>query len=116
MARPVFKAGDLRSVVTVQRRSETPDGYGNTLSAWGTIGSGIPAQVSPIRGGEQVRQQRLAGVDQYEIVVRSDGFTRSIKVSDRLLNERTGQTYDVKSALNLDERDQWLVLSAVAIV
>lgn len=116
MPGPIYRAGDLRERVTVQRRATTDDGFGNNVSEWTKLRDDIPAAISPMRGGEAVREQRLAAIAAFEIVVRSDSFTRTIKASDRLVNARSGQAYDIKSALNLDERDFWLTLTCTAVV
>lgn len=115
MAKPSFSPADLTGKITVKRRSETPDGLGNFRGGYVTVASGIPARVSTLKGGEQVRMQRLASISNFEIVVRSDGLTRTIKASDQLVNERTSTVLDVKHIANLDERDRWLVISAVAV-
>lgn len=111
---PKFKPGDLNQRITAERRADQPDGFGNVKAGLVTVGSGIPARISPMKGGEQVRAQRLEAVRNFEIVTRSDGFTRSLKASDRLTNQRTGQAFNIRHVANLDERDRWLVFTVVA--
>lgn len=111
---PKFTPGQLNQRITVQRRSDQPDGFGNVKGGWVTVGSGIPAGISPMKGGEAVRAQRLEAVRNYEIVTRSCGMTRTLKSSDRLTNQRTGETYNIRHIANLDERDRWLIFTVVA--
>lgn len=108
---PKFKSSDLTAKITVQRRSEVPDGFGNVKGGWLTVGSGIPARVIPLKGGEQVKAQRLQAIKNYEVVMRSASFTRNITAADRLINQRTGEAYNIRHVANLDERDQWLVFT-----
>ncbi len=114
MIGPLITAGQLKGLVTVQRRSEAPDGLGNVKAGWTALKTGIPARISPMRGGEQVKAKRLASVSDYEIVVRSDAFTRSITTADRILNQRGGQAYDLKHVSNLDEQDRFLTFTVAA--
>jgi head-tail adaptor len=114
LSRPVFKAGDLNCRISVQRRSDTPDGFGNVKGALSTVGSDIPARVTPMKGGEQVKATRLQAIRNFEIVTRSDSFTRAITASDQITNQRSGETYNIRHVANLDERDQWLVFTVVA--
>lgn len=90
-------AGELKSRLSVQRRRKVADdGLGNTAGPFATISSGIAARVLDTRGGEEVRQGRIAGISNFDITVRASEATRAIKTSDRLVDERTGRTFNIK--------------------
>lgn len=89
-------AGEFKSRLSIQRRRKvTEDRLGNNAGPFATVASGIAARVLDTRGGEEVRQGRIAGISNFDIVVRASETTRSIKTSDRLVDER-GRTFNVK--------------------
>ncbi len=105
-------SGELTSRLSVQRRRKvTPDRLGNDRGPFSTIHSGIAAGVRDTRGGEEVRQGRLAGISNFDIVVRASTATRDITTSDRLLDERTGRIFNVKWVGDLSGTDRYLFLS-----
>jgi hypothetical protein len=107
------RPSDLRHRITVQRRSEmTPDGYGNTLSTWAPLLTGVPAKIGPQKGGENVQEARVAGLAPFEVIIRSTASTRALTTADRLVDERSGQTFAISWIGNLDERDRFLWIIA----
>lgn len=108
-------AGQLREKVKIERRSKSSDGMGGVnLTGWTTVASGLPAQISPVRGGEDVRSLRLSGTSLYDVTVRSSANLSAIDATHRIVNERTGQTYNVKWVANLDERGRFLTFTVEA--
>lgn len=106
--------GGLRERVRVEARSPVSDGMGGTANTWQVVASDIPARIAPTRGGEEVRAARLSGIALFDIVVRSYEDTRLITTASRIVNERTGQTYNVKWVACLDERDRFLTMTTEA--
>lgn len=99
--------GLLREKVTFYRRSTTPDGYGNQLGTWSSLVGPVSARIMPLKGGEQVLQERLSGVNLYQITVRSSAAIRGVTTEDRAVNTRTGEEYNLTSIQNPDERKIW---------
>lgn len=99
----------LRHRVSIMRRSAVSDGMGGTEETWTAIAENIPAEIVESKGGEKVMSMRLSGVRPCSITMRANDATRTISSSDRLIDERTGEVFDVKWCGSLDERRQWIV-------
>lgn len=109
----MIAAGKLRQLVTVERQRTVDDGYGNHTGEWRVRFASIPASVQPMKGGEQVRQARLAEVSPFEITIRRNPTTLQIEPSDRLVNVRSKTVYLIKHILDLDNGDLTLTCEAV---
>lgn len=106
-------AGDLRQMIRFDRQENVSDGMGGFDQTWTPLTT-VAAKVGPMRGGEQIRAERLSGIEPVEIIVRSDAKTRSIVQADRAVDTRTGRTFNIKWSGNLDERDRFIVILAEA--
>lgn len=105
-------SGELTSRLSVQRRRKvTADRLGNNAGPFSTVHSGIAARVRDTRGGEEVRQGRIAGIASFDIAVRASEATRDIKTTDRLLDERTGRTFNIKWIGDLSGTGRYLFLA-----
>ena len=105
-------AGELKSRLSVQRRRKVADdGLGNTAGPFSTVTSGVAARVQDTRGGEEVRQGRIAGISNYDVVVRASEATRSITEADRFLDERTGRTMNIKWIGDLSNTGRFIYLA-----
>ena len=107
-------SGSLRERIRIEAPPSTSDGMGGVVQGWTTIATDVPARIAPTRGGEEVRAARLSGIALFTIVVRSSDETRPTTAACRVVNERTGQTYNIKWVANLDERDRFLTMTAEA--
>jgi head-tail adaptor len=107
-------AGELNQKISFQRRTSTPDGFGNNELGWAALSGPFSARIRPINGKEEVLVGKLAGVQPFEIVVWSSTKTRAITVEDRAVNARTGQAYDITAIQNPDERNGFLSMLAKA--
>ena len=103
------KASVLRDRVTVERKSNVSDGMGGVTDAWSALIEGEAAKIAQVRGGEAVRAQRVSGVGQVDVIFRANAGTRSIKTSDRLTDDRTGEAYNVLWIGSLDDARRYLV-------
>lgn len=112
MAVQLPSASQLRHRVRIERRTLVSDGRGTVSGAWQVVASGIPARIAAVRGGEQTRANRRAGISEFDITVRSSEATRAITTADRLVNEATGQTFNVQWSANLDEQDRFITITA----
>lgn len=108
MAR-VTAAGAYRHTINVQRQAKVKDGYGNTKGTWKPLFQGVPAAITPMKGGEVVKAARLTSEASFEITVRANPSTKKIKTSDRVVNARTGAKYDVKNVAELVEGRELLL-------
>lgn len=85
----------MRERFTIQRRSETDDGYGNTVGEWAdqlTVWGGIEFR----RGGEGVLAARLTARQPALLVIRTSSQGRSILPDDRAVNARTGEVFNIR--------------------
>lgn len=108
-------AGQYRDRVTVVRLKKQSDGAGGTRSVWEQKWSAFPAQILPMRGGEEVKGGRLASVSDFEITLRSDGASRQIVPTDRLVNARTGVIYEVKHIADLKGENRELLFTCRSV-
>lgn len=103
-------AGSLSERITFQqlapRDPNEPD-YGETHSSWQDVFT-CAARLAPRMGSETVIASRLQGVQPYTITVRSTPQTRLVTPAWQAVNARTGTVYDIKSAVNIDERNAYI--------
>lgn len=105
-------AGELRERLRFERRTVAgDDGYGNTIYAWKKIFE-APARVRPMREDENVAQQRLAGVINFEITVRWHEAAADLMAADRAVDMRTGKLFNITQAINADEHRRYLSIVA----
>jgi len=110
-----MRAAALRESIYIERRGKQgDDGYGNVVEGWARFtptGDGtLPAKIVPKRGSEELIAARATGVAIYEITVRYSTLTQGITEGDRVVNARTGQTYNIKWPDNLDMRKRYMVM------
>ena len=100
----------MRELVTFQRRAWGSDGAGNTVAAFDTASPicTVSARLRPINGREEVLAQKLQGTLSFELLVRYCNATASVTDSCRAVNARTGDTYNIRTIQNPDERSAWL--------
>jgi head-tail adaptor len=103
--------GELREVIDMQARSEIEDEYGNvTIGPYETQWS-APARIHILRGTETVIASRLAGTQVLAITVRWQPAWDDVTSDWRIVNGRTGVTYNIRS-IEPDERKAWINILA----
>ncbi len=125
----------MRERVLIERRAATPNVGGvvrapgvnvggvvgapastSATCSWTTLAGPMAARLQPLRGGEKVLAGRLAGTQAYLITIRSTEMLRRVcsglNPQARARNARTGETYNIRSIQNPDERNANLVLMA----
>ncbi|WP_421440718.1 head-tail adaptor protein [Agrobacterium tumefaciens] len=105
-------AGSLSERIGFEAEVEGDDGYGGVVVGFAEQFV-EPARLEPRVGSEPVIASRLQGLQPYSMTVRSNERTRTITTAWRALNKRTGVVYAIKSAVNIDERNQWIELLVV---
>lgn len=100
-------AGSLSERVRFSKREEVDDGFGNVQGAWVDQFT-EPARLQPRLGSEPVIAARLTGIQPFTLTVRSSTRTREVTSAWRVVNARSGATYNIKAITNPDERNQWL--------
>jgi head-tail adaptor len=97
-------AGELRQVVSFERRATTPDGYGNTEGAWVNLIDRRAAKLDPTRGGEQVIAQRLQAQSSWDLWVRFDSSTSGVTPGDRCFShDDPFQVFNIDFAQDMND-------------
>ena len=104
-------SGPLRERVRFERRSDGSDGAGNYVSDWETLIEKRWAQITPLRGNEEVIASKLQATGVYEIRVRQDSETATVKPADRAVDINTGEAFNIRHIENRDQRDRFLILT-----
>lgn len=107
-----MSAGALRERLRFERRiAGGDDGYGNTQMNWAPVTT-MAARINPASGDERVLASKLQGVQLFEITVRWCKASQGIKPSDRAVDTRTNEIYNIRSAANDDEHRREIVMLA----
>ena len=108
-----IKAAELRTKLDVQRKPTHQGGTGTRWTdgnyPWDTIAT-INCRVRQAAGGEQAVANSQETIQTYKIVSR---WMRGIKTTDRLYDCDTDTYYHIRSAVNDDGKNRWLVMTAV---
>jgi SPP1 family predicted phage head-tail adaptor len=105
-------AGALTERIGFESEVEGDDGYGGVIIGFAEQFI-EPARLQPRTGSEPVIASRLQGIQPFTMTIRSNERTRSITSAWRARNKRTGAVYAIKTAVNIDERNQWIELMVV---
>lgn len=106
--------GLFRDLVRIEARQTVSDGMGGFAGTWRTIAGGLPARIAPVKGGEEIRSLRLSGVSLFDITIRQSGDTAGLAAEHRIVNERSGLSFNVRWVANLDERGIFLTATCEA--
>lgn len=109
----MVKATLLREHLVFERRGDVIDGYGNVKGDWLEQFS-LWARVTPLKGGEAVIAERMQGSQPVVIRVRHSVQSARVDSSWRARDTRTGRTYNITSAANMDERREFIDILAVS--
>ena len=104
--------GGRRQRVKFQRRGMNQTRTGTMLEGYGDIIPAMPAEITELRGGETIIAERLTGTRIVSMRIRSNAATRQLKTSDRAVNERTGDIYDITAIDGLDTNNPFLTIMA----
>lgn len=102
------KAGELRQRIRIERHQQIVNDLGDTVGAWRPLVSGVAARIEAVRGGEEVQANRLSGLSTSNITVRWSQSLAGVTATDRIVDERSGQVFDIRWAANLDSRSLFL--------
>jgi head-tail adaptor len=110
-----MSAGRLRESIRFQARPAGSDGYGNpSTEDWANLSPDLVtrARISPMGGNEAVRAMRVTAVATFEIKVRAFAATLAITPEvHRIVNTRSGKTYNIHAIVNADEKNKYLYMT-----
>ena len=102
-------ANHMRDRVSLEKREEVDDGYGNTVGMWVTQFE-RDACILLSKGGETVIASRLQSVQPALIIVRYDAETATITAAWRLIETRSGTTYNIRTSADMERRGRFITM------
>jgi len=105
-------AGRLSERVAFLELVTGDDGYGGVTTGYVERFTEA-ARLEPRMGSEPVMASRLQGIQPYTLTVRSSERTRAVTPAWRAVNARTGKGYNIKTAVNFDERNAYIEMLVV---
>lgn len=97
--------------ITLQRRQDVDDGFGNTKGDWVDQFT-IDARIEPAKGREEVLAQRLQNVRPMEIIIPCSAMTEQIQPDWRAVNaRRPTEQYAIHDVRDPDQRRLRLILT-----
>lgn len=101
-----FCSRDFRDVVTVERATESADGFGGYTPSWATQAT-IHGLIETTGGGEDIEGGRL---EPTETVIITCHYRNDILASDRLVID--SENYNISRIENIDRRSRFLRIYA----
>ncbi len=105
-------SGALSERVAFLQQVEGDNSYGGVTIGWQSVFEEA-GRLEPKLGSEPVVAGRLQGVQPYLLTVRSSARTRAVTPAWRVRNVRTGREYNIKTSVNVDERNAYLEMLVV---
>jgi SPP1 family predicted phage head-tail adaptor len=94
----------LRTPVTFQRKTRTPNGSGGWSETWGAIsGSAARASVKGLSGFERIQSDRVNAETKERIVCR---YFAGLRPDDRVIIE--GRAHNITYINDVERRKRWL--------
>jgi SPP1 family predicted phage head-tail adaptor len=107
-----MRAGDLRRRISIQTRGVTQDAAGQQVVTWTDYLTNVPADVQSLTGRELFIAQSAESEVTHTIVVRyTDLLADPVKVAGMravYVNGGVTRYFDLKAAMNVDERNRTL--------
>jgi SPP1 family predicted phage head-tail adaptor len=97
----------LRNSIAIQRETSTTDSVGGLVNTWATLTT-VYAYIKPVSGSESVYSSRIDSSITHKIYIR---YLATVSPKQRV--NYNGRLMNIKSVLNLEERNKWLELHCV---
>lgn len=102
-------AGPLRTRVRIDSQIKTPDGQGGYALDWGAPSLSTHAERLDLSGSEQLRAMQVTATSMRRYRLRlPPSFT--IDATMRLVDLRTGETFNIRNTNEPDQFHRWVVL------
>lgn len=98
-------ARDLRHSVALQSEIKVSDSGGGHETSWSTYTT-VRAKIEPLKGAEQLRGMQLESKVTHRMTIR---YRSGVSNNHRALYD--GRAFNIRAAIDPDERKRWLVLS-----
>jgi SPP1 family predicted phage head-tail adaptor len=114
-----MRAGLLDRRITIQRKSVTQSGSGQSIETWSTLVQRMWAQVSPVSGDERFTQPQYAAKEQTEFRIRWAQAIADLSPLDRIIYPAVGiseqpapaSIYDILSVGELGRRETLQIIA-----
>ena len=94
-----MRAGKLRHRITIQRRTQTPDGFGGPVDTWTDFAVSVPASVETLSGRELVAAQAQHAEATVQFGMR---YLAGVDTTMRIVY--AGLNHDIVSVIDVGER------------
>lgn len=99
-----INAGQLRTPVAFERKTNVADGAGGWTTSWAPIaGTPTRARVEGLSGSERLMAQRVDATTSDKLICR---YVAGISAADRVLVD--GEPYRITWVDNVERRNKWL--------
>lgn len=110
-----MSAGRLRERVRFERKAAASsvydDGDGGH-EGWAELAT-VAADITPVKGGEEVIGERRLAINTYTIKVRQSAAILSVTEADRIVDTRnSGRVFNIRQMDNPDKRDKYILITA----
>lgn len=105
---PRFYVGSMRDRITIQKPTETQDGYGQPVVTWTNYLANVPANFEPARtgSGETTRGRQTEAISSFVLFIRYlQGITTKMRVV------RNGTSYGILSVKEVGGGTRYLEIS-----
>ena len=99
-----MRIGELKHLVSLQKRSVTRGAAGEVVETWATIGTAWAA-MKPLKGREYFAAKQVQAETTHEITIR---YRSDMGPLDRITYKN--RVFDIQTAINSMEQDRWLIL------
>lgn len=104
-----MRAGRIRHKVTFQRATVTQNTLGEPVRTWSTLAT-VWASLEPTGGKEKYAAMQVQGEVISLIICRYQSALSDLAINDRITHG--SKVYDIKSVINVDERNIQLEIFA----
>lgn len=105
------KIAELNRKVEIYSLQRVPDGQGGFAQTWLKNTYEPWAKIKPAKGKETVNHDRLNTNQMFEFTMR---YFSGLNQTDKIAYK--GQDYQIRSIVNVDEMNEWLVVTGEKVV
>lgn len=110
-----MSAGALRERVRFERKVQATSAYDDGDGGgegWSELVT-VAADITPVKGDEEVIGERRIALKLYTIKVRQSGAILAVTEADRIVDTRNGgRVFNIRQMDNPDKRDKYILITA----
>ena len=115
-----MNAGKLRALITIERKTDTPDGIGGRVESWAADpAGGVWASWTGYQGtaqfnSEENRADRQTPINRFRVVIRFRGDSYDAPYyseSDRLYYRN--REYNIEAVIDVEDQQKWLEMTVI---